>query len=134
MEIIVVIAVLSILSAIAVPKFSDNSAAETRTAAEVVVADIRQAQARAITQNNSHNVAFNLNGSGYTIVDDSGTVKSVTLGVGDYSGFEDVTLTGVSFAFDRTGAPTVGQTITVTSGANSLGVVVRPQTGRAGIS
>lgn len=132
MELVLVVALLGILAAIAIPKYGDTSATEVCAAAEVLVADIRQAQALAIRQNNANNVNFNLNANGYTIVDDAGT-KTVTFGVGDYSAIDNTTLAGSSFSFNRTGAPTIGRTITVTSGTESLSVTVTPQTGRVGI-
>lgn len=131
-ELVLVVALLGILAAIAIPKYGDPSAVGVCAAAEVLVADIRYAQALAIRQNNANNVNFNLNADGYTIVDDT-TTKSVTFGAGDYSALEHTTLAGASFNFDRTGAPSIGQTITVTSGTQSLTVTVTPQTGRVGI-
>ncbi|MFH1147849.1 MAG: GspH/FimT family pseudopilin [Pseudomonadota bacterium] len=133
MELVMVLVILVILSAIAVPVFVCRPDFESRTAAEVLAGDVRYAQALAVRQNNGNPVVFDINSGGYRIRDDSGEVKRVEFGAGHYESFSDTTITGVDFTFDRNGTPSPEQEIEVTSGTRTLHVTIERQTGRAGI-
>ncbi len=132
-ELIMVMVILAILAAVAIPAFVSSPDINNRAAAEILVSDIRWAQSLAIRQN-STNITFTTSATGYVVIDGSGTpVKQVAFGTGDYRSLSGITLTTTTFTFDRCGTPSAGQDIGVTAGGETVHVIVAAQTGRAGV-
>lgn len=71
-ELMIVIAIMGIVSAIAAPNFM-NYMAERRLngAARMVMSDLMAARQKAVTQNNEFKVFFDVNNHAYTILDDN---------------------------------------------------------------
>lgn len=127
-ELLVMLAIIGILAVMAIPRFSSSGQFIARPAAEILVADIRYAQALALKQGT--NKAFTIQANGYAV----GTSdKTVTFGTGDYANFSGVSLSGTTFSFDRKGNASMGQNITVSASGTSVTVTVTDQTGRVAI-
>jgi type IV fimbrial biogenesis protein FimT len=133
LEAMIVVAILGILVAIAAPTFS-NLLDKQRivSVAEVVLADLRWAQAEAIKRNRIVRVTFTTGGSwSYTINADPAGANTLLKTVNG-SDFPSTTLTTASFAggvayttFNPTRANNTNSgTATITSNNYSAGVVV----------
>ena len=71
MELLIIIAIAGILAAIAVPNYmTHKERANLRGATSNLVADFELARSRAIQENGNVALAFNADGSGYTVFED----------------------------------------------------------------
>ncbi|HWE01276.1 MAG TPA: GspH/FimT family pseudopilin [Tepidisphaeraceae bacterium] len=117
-EIIAVVAILGILSLIAIPQFGPNDDQKIASAAREITADLLYAQSQAIATGKTHYVVFD-SADGYRIMDSmipphpiphpaSGLPYEIHFTVGPLRG---VTVTNIDFngagtlAFDPTGMP-----------------------------
>ncbi|MGZ8934442.1 MAG: GspH/FimT family pseudopilin [Methylobacter sp.] len=143
LELMLVIAIIAILAALAVPSFSTTLAKQRTTgAAEAVLADLRWARAEAIKRNRNVRVTFT-NGSAwhYTIhADPAGS--NTQLKTVDGSDFPSITLATASFdnsvaytTFESTRGTSLNSvgslssnegTVTITSNNFSVSVIVSP--------
>lgn len=126
-EILVVVVILGIASALIVPQMGTRDDLKVAAAARLVMADLIYAQNRAITMQTMHYVRFDVTATprAYTLVTALPPVTSgdyvthpinktrytVTLGAGGTPGLQDVTLISANFdskttiAFDALGTP-----------------------------
>jgi Tfp pilus assembly protein FimT len=157
-ELVMIIVLLMILAAVAIPRAGDMAGTRASAVARKLQADIVYAQSLAMTRNLPHRIYFNVNpapASGYAVVNDAvangnwgadpgeialdpangGGTLSVTLNAGVYAG---VTISAVGFAgsfvsFNTLGVPSAAGSVTVSGGATNQTVTVQPQTGRVSI-
>jgi prepilin-type N-terminal cleavage/methylation domain-containing protein len=158
LEIVIVIAILAIVSAIAIPQFGPRDDLKTASAAREIIADLLYAQSQAITTGKTHYVAFDPDG-GYRVMDSvvpphvllhpaSRTPYEIRFASGPLSGVvaERIDFDGaVILAFDSTGAPgaysagtatlspLMRGAIVLTSGQSTLTLTIEPFTGAINI-
>jgi prepilin-type N-terminal cleavage/methylation domain-containing protein len=155
-EVLVVVVILGIASAIVLPQVSSNEDMNTSAAARTVMADLLYAQNRAIAMQTMHYVTFDTTHQQYTLFSWPATVLQHPINLSNYimtfgqSGpnniSQSVALTSASFngqptiAFDETGVPysynagvttplSGTGTIVLTSGGYSLTISVAQDTG-----
>ncbi len=135
-ELIIVIVIVGILSAIAIPKISSISDVDLYATARQVKSDIRFAQQLAMSKFMKTTITFAGGSDTYTISDSGG----VAIGNGNKFLPPNSRATfgaNYSYQFNSTGAPTdiggLGWTVVISSGGQSEQVVVSNVTGRATI-
>ena len=147
-ELIIIIVLLAIMAAVAIPRMGDVTAMKAAATAEKLKSDIRYAQELAMTQNRSYRVYFNTSpapASGYAVVnnangngtwgeagefapDPSGKGNlSVTLNSGDYAGVTASSSVN-PIEFNSLGRPTGGAT-TITVSPGSYTITISAETG-----
>jgi prepilin-type N-terminal cleavage/methylation domain-containing protein len=139
LELVMVVAIVGIVSAIAVPRYSAaacNYRAEV--AARRVAKDIGLAQSRARTLSASQTITFNTSTGQYSIAgmtnpDRPASAYTVKLGDPPYQALlVSVTIgAGTSLTFNGYGVPSSGGTIVLQAGAAQRTVVIDPTTGAA---
>ncbi len=129
-ELIMVMVILGILSAIALPKFFDNSIFQSRGFADQVLATLRYAQKAAIAQH--QNVCVNLDATTITLTIDA--TCSTNLNLPDRQSNSLTAPTDISliaapsaFTFDALGRASTAATITI-SGVDTA-ITVEAETG-----
>jgi len=161
-EILVVVVILGIASAVILPSISSRDDLKVAAAARIVMSDLIYAQNRAITTQQLCYIQFDKTAGKYTLL--SGISPAVTLehpinhtdyvekfGTAGSPGMAGITLTDASFdgkltlAFDELGSPLAydpvsattavlsSGTITLTCGSESLSISVEPYTGEISI-
>jgi Tfp pilus assembly protein FimT len=149
-ELIILITVLVILAAVAIPRFSDVASTKAAATAEKLKSNIRYAQELAMTQNRSYRVYFNTSpapAAGYAVVNNAdGDANwgeagefaqdpaltgnlSVTLNSGDYAGVTVSTPAGGYIEFNSLGRPTVGGGVIITVSPGSYTLTISSETG-----
>jgi prepilin-type N-terminal cleavage/methylation domain-containing protein len=157
-EILVMVIILGIASAIIVPQIGSHDDLKVAAAARLVMADLIYAQNRSISLQKMHYVQFDLTNKKYSLLSAvspatiithpvNKTTYTMTFGSGGSRGLGDVSLYSVNFdsqltlAFDELGTPqaynpSTGSTselsngsIVVKSGTVSLTIHVEPYTG-----
>lgn len=147
-ELVIIIVLLAILAAVAIPRMGDVASTKAAATAEKIKSDIRYAQELAMTQNRSYRVYFNASpapASGYAVVNDANnngtwgeagefapdpTGKgnlSVTLNSGDYAGVTASSSVN-PIEFNSLGRPTGGAT-TITVSPGSYTITIFAETG-----
>ena len=147
-ELIIIIVLLAIMAAVAIPRMGDVTSMKAAATAEKLKSDIRYAQELAMTQNRSYRVYFNTSpapASGYAVVnnangngtwgeagefapDPSGKGNlSVTLNSGDYAGVTASSSVN-PIEFNSLGRPTGGAT-TITVSPGSYTITISAETG-----
>lgn len=135
-ELIVVMVLLAIGAAMAVPMFSLTSSAQVRSAANMIAADLEYAKSMAISRGQKHAVVFNATGETYQLQDQTGTVLTHPVKRGfnyvvDFSmdsRLDQVDLSSVSFdttstvKFDPLGSPFNGDDNPLNSGSVEVSV------------
>ncbi len=104
-ELIVVMVLLAIGAAMAVPMFSLTSSAQLRSAADVIAGDLEYAKSMAISRGQTYALVFDATGETYQLQDQDGTVLTHPVKVGfnyviDFSSdsrLDQVDLSSVSF-------------------------------------
>ncbi len=130
-ELVMVIVLIGIVMAVAVPKLRKTSDFSLEGSASMIVADIRHAQELAMATHDDKNVVFTLNGASYTVETGSdGVFRTVDLPSG-----VTITSADVTFTFNPLGEPTVGggSSVTISADSNSKTVTVTNYTGRTSI-
>ena len=149
-ELIIIIVLLAIMAAVAIPRMGDVTAMKAAATAEKLKSDIRYAQELAMTQNRSYRVYFNTSPApspdGYAVVNNADgdanwgeagefapdpTGKgnlSVILNSGDYGGVTVSTPAGGYIEFNSLGKPTGGAT-TITASPGGYTITVSAETG-----
>ncbi|MHB8907504.1 MAG: GspH/FimT family pseudopilin [Syntrophales bacterium] len=123
LELMIVIALMGIISAIAAPKLADYMAERRlRGAARMVMSDLMMARQRAVSQNNPFRVTFNGDHRTYTILDDDNGNGISDPGEASETkdirtDYYDVTISNASAnpTFSSRGAATLATTVTLTS-------------------
>jgi prepilin-type N-terminal cleavage/methylation domain-containing protein len=160
-EILVVVVILAIASAIVLPQVSQTADQNTASAARAVMADLLYAQNRAIAMQTMHYVTFDTTHQQYTLFSAPATVLTHPINENPYvmtfgqSGpnnvSQTVSLTGASFngqttiAFDETGVPysynagtatplSGAGSVVLTCGSYSLTISVSPDTGEVTVN
>jgi MSHA pilin protein MshC len=140
-ELAVVVAILAVLSAIAVPRYANAiSNYRANAAARRIAADIALTQARARALSSSQSITFSIDHNGYQITgmndpDHPGATYTVSL--------SDLTagakLTAISIAnsttltFNGYGMPSAAAALTITSGTATRTISVAADTGAVSI-
>jgi prepilin-type N-terminal cleavage/methylation domain-containing protein len=157
-EVLGVVVILGIVSAVILPQMSSRDDQRAASAARVLMSDLLYAQNRAVAQQKVHYVRFDVANKNYKVLDvlsPANVIKSpvdgstyvVTFGAASTSGLADMQLVSAAFdtqpvlAFDVMGIPqsvnpttgvmtplTAG-TVVVKSGVYSLTVTVSPYSG-----
>ena len=135
-EMLVVIALLGVASAVAIPQFGGNPAQYAQTAATIISRDIQYAQDLAVTTQSPITLSITSSGYEYTLKDNSGAIlthpvnhKPFTVDFQDDPNISQLTV-DVNFGgatevvFDAFGAPSTGGTITLSHSSMTSGVVL----------
>jgi type II secretory pathway pseudopilin PulG len=124
-ELITVIVIAGVLGAIAAPVFLGTSRPALPGAARMIQADIRYAQASAMTEGASKTVTFSSGGTSYTVVAEVVDLPSGVTISGNYT-----------VTFNSLGEPTTGGggSVTIAGGGDNKTISVSNYTGRATIS
>lgn len=135
-ELIVVIALLGVASAVAIPLFSGNTAHYAQTAARSISHDIQYAQDLAVTTQSPITLSITSSGYEYSLKDNSGAIlthpvdrKPFTVNFQDDPNISRLTI-DVNFGgatevvFDAFGTPNTGGTITLSHSSMASDVVL----------
>jgi prepilin-type N-terminal cleavage/methylation domain-containing protein len=154
-EILAVVIILGIASALIIPQLSSRDDLKAASAARLIMADLIYAQNQSIAMQRMHYVKFDIEGRSYTILDSMSPERPITHPVTKESAFvtrfqqgpglRDVALVSATFngypvlAFDELGtphyyngaatAPATVSEIVIRSGVHKLSVAVEPYTG-----
>ena len=146
-EVLVVVSVIAIASAIVVPIIGDRGQWGIQAASRIVITDILYAQNEAIAHQKNRRIVFDRDNNRYSLTDELGTVLTVSWKGGsdapnyivEFSNdrrFAGVTITDVQFGddqtviFDALGTPDTGGFVELTAGQTVYRVSVAPITGR----
>jgi len=135
-ELMIVLVILGVAAAIAVPMVSSAGSLQLRSAVNMVAADLEYAKSRAIATGQRHCVVFDASGETYRITDAGGTTishpvnkKSYVINFSTDGRLSQVDITSVNFdgtgtvSFDYLGSPYNGA-VTPTA-LNSGAVILR---------
>jgi len=149
-ELIVVMLVLSIVYTLAVPVLSSAGNMKSRSACDMIAADMEYARNMAITHQRRHSVVFDASANSYSVTDSDGTViahpvkagTSFLVNLNTEGRLGGVYIAGVDFdstatvSFDYLGSPYNGSgnplnsgRVTVSGSGESRTVTVEPVTG-----
>ena len=141
-ELIVIIAIVGIFAAIAVPNFlSYMPKHRLNGAARQVMGDLMAARMKAVSQNNEFKIFFLANGHDYTILDDDD--NDGTADIGEWTETKDIHPAYHDVTFSATNNPIfhprgtaspLGTTITLSSSSGSKKYVKVRYTGRVKIT
>lgn len=142
-EVIIVLVIIGIISAIAVPLYTSAASVQLKTAADMVACDLEYAKSMAMSTGRNHSVFFDASAEEYRIKDASGDVNHpVHIGakyivrfaadnrlnkVTIESAFGSTTTNTVTF--DYLGSPSNNGFILLRAEGNGLKVKVEPVTG-----
>jgi prepilin-type N-terminal cleavage/methylation domain-containing protein len=142
-EILAVVVILGIISAVVIPQISTRDDQRAAAAARVLMADLLYAQNRAVAQQKVQYVQFDVTNQNYRVLDVlspahviknpvDGSTYQVTFGTASTSGLQQMQLQSASFdgtavlAFDVMGIPqSVNATTGVMTPLSTSGVVVK---------
>lgn len=145
-ELMVVLVVLAIVSAVVVPHAIQASDMEALSAARVLSADLQYAQDMAITTQQDVTVTFNVAASSYTLSNASGPLihpinkTDYVTAFATQRGFGEVRIQSASFGsdafvtFDEVGSPSAGGSVQLQAGAYTCQVDVAATTGKVTVS
>ncbi len=138
-ELMIVVVIIGIAAAMAVPMVSSASSFQIRSAANVVAADLEYAKSMSISRGRSYSVVFNTTTKSYQIQDPNGTAvappgRKATVQFGEGTQLSNVAISDVSFSsdkvtFDYLGSPNAGGTVQLQAGGMTKTVTVEPVTG-----
>lgn len=133
-ELVIVILIMGIISAVAIPSF-DRSGIHTATWAATIATDIRYAQELALSRNPASldplKIEFSSDDNDYKITDPSGVFDEVERNLDDDGTSID---TDQTFSFNRFGEPVSFGTLQITSGEKTYTITVEEYTGRVTVS
>jgi prepilin-type N-terminal cleavage/methylation domain-containing protein len=144
-ELLIVIALISIMAAIVVPMATDTSDFQVKAAAETLVAALEHAQTEAIVRQEPVTVTFDLTAETYSLSNASGPLihpidkKTYVVGLGPSSDLPEVVIVSASFGgsntvtFDVLGAPDAAGTVKLQAGVEVYTVDVMAATGLVSI-
>lgn len=146
-EIIIVIVIISIASAMVVPMMSSANGTQLRSAANKLAADLEYAKSMAISRGQSYTVIFDESAENYKIKDSSDTIIEHPIRKGDYieqfggtSGLSKVNISVANFnstssvTFSSIGSPDNGGTVTLAADNDEMIINVEAVTGYISIS
>ena len=141
LEILVVVVILAIAAAMAVPMLSAGGATKLQAAAEMVAADLEYAKSMAISRGGRYRVTFDVAGNAYQVEDPNGAVidHPITKGSPYVVDFDGGRLSGVEIAsadfdgtagvqFDSLGSPYRATEEALDSGVLTLRIGDRTET------
>jgi prepilin-type N-terminal cleavage/methylation domain-containing protein len=152
-EILLVVLIIAIAAAIAVPMIGSMDSVQIRSAANVIAADLEYAKSMAISRQKNYSVVFDPAGGSYEVHDPNGIIKHPVKKGFDYkvafssdSRLENVVIESVDFdssdtiTFDSLGSPHSGSganppylndvgTISISAGDFTETIKVEPVTG-----
>lgn len=130
-ELLLAIAVLSLLYLAAAPAFSGWRGPGMGAAARVIKSDILMTQRRAMTEGASRSIIFTGGGSGYDFVPGPGGSPSQTRDLSAF-GAGIAVQTGLTLSFNSLGEPLAESetVVTITDGHSAATVTVTPYTGK----
>ena len=135
-EMLTVIALLGVASAVAIPQFSGNITQYAQTAARSISQDIQYAQDLAITTQSPVTLSIESSGYEYSLKDSSGDIlthpvnrKPFTVNFQDDPNISQLTITvdfggATKVVFDAFGTPSTGGTITLSHSSMTSDVVL----------
>lgn len=129
-----VIVILGVLAAVALPRFAATSDFEVQGTFDRTLAALRYAQKMAVASRSTVRVAFTSGGLSVCF-DSGGSCGAAVIGPGTsaalaVTGSSNVTVSGSSFAFDPLGRPSGGPlTVTVAGGGLTKTLTVEAETG-----
>lgn len=133
-ELVMVIVILGILAAVALPRITATSDFEVQGTFDTSLATVRYAQKIAVASRSSVRVSFA--GNGLSVCFDSGggcgaaVARPGGSGALAVTGSSGVSLSGSSFTFDAQGRPSTGPlTVTVAGGGLTKSFTVEAETG-----
>lgn len=145
-EVLIVVAILGIVSAIVVPNMLTAGTLGVQAAARIIVADILFAQNEAIAQQQVRKVVFDPDNDSYQLTDEnddvlsvkwkSGAANNYVVDFGDDDRFSGVTIVSADFGgsttlqFDALGGPSSGGTVVIEFNGRQYRVTVASFTGR----
>jgi prepilin-type N-terminal cleavage/methylation domain-containing protein len=143
-EIMIVVVIIGIAAAMAVPMISSGASFQIRSAGNEVAADLEYAKSMAISRGRPYSVVFNTSTASYQIKDSSGNVvtppgRKSTTAFGAGTRLDSVAINSVSFTsgtvtFDYLGSPNAGGTVQLLAGVLTKTVTVEPVTGFISVS
>jgi prepilin-type N-terminal cleavage/methylation domain-containing protein len=124
-EVVVILSIIGVLAAVATVRFTSTSTISVTGAAQMIQADIRYTQEKAMTKNAAKSIAF-VSGAKNYVVD--AEVRELPSGV--------IITVGRVFTFDSLGEPTAGggQSVSVSDGTNVNTITVVDYTGKVSMS
>lgn len=141
-EILIVVIILAIAAAIAIPRMGSAGAMQMRAAADMIAADLEYAKSMATSRQADYTVIFNTSAESYQIEDASGVINhpvkvgsQFIINFSADSRLDEVDITNVNFnstsqvQFDRLGSPDNAGTITLQAGGVSATITVEAVTG-----
>ncbi len=120
-ELIIVMGIIGLLAVITVPRYTSFDSISASESAQIVAADIRKTQERAMADTVSHQIQFTSGSSSYVI--DPGTAIAQTINL------QNMTINTTStITFSTTGDPNLTADRTINVGGEN--VVVTKETGK----
>lgn len=134
-ELVVTMVVVGIMAVVVIPRFSDRTAFDVFGFTEQTRESLRFAQKSAIAKRRSVCVSIGSGTIALTVpASFGGTCTQSLIDPSTGNAFaqsipSQVTISSASFSYDASGAPSAGQTITVSSGSSSQTITVDAGTG-----
>ncbi len=124
-EVLAILIIIGVLAAVATIRFTGTSTIYLRGAAEMIQADIRYAQAAAMTKNIPKSINFGPGATNYTVDSEVRELPSRVI----------ITVGGL-FTFDSLGEPTAGggQSVSLSDGTSTNTITVVNYTGKVSIN
>lgn len=140
-ELVIVLAIMSVLSAIAIPRYA-NSIANYRVqlAADKIAADFAWARVRARTSSQGRSIVFRVSADGYAVTNETmgnGSTTPYTLMLSDEPYLARITrntLTNARLDIDAFGELSAGGEVRVNVGGRIRSIMFDPSLGRAVVS
>lgn len=145
-EILVVVMVLLVIAAAAIPYVTGTADTQVLSAARVLASDLQYAQSQAITTQAPVTVVFQTNQNSYTLSNASGplvhpiTRSTYTVNYASASGMQGVVLASASFGgaasvtYDELGSPSSAGTVRLQAGSYVYQIQVASATGKITVS
>jgi len=149
-ELLVVVVILAIAAAMAVPMFSGAAGFQVQSAANMIAADLEYAKSMAISRQQQYGIVFDSAADTYQVVDQNDTViehpvkvgfqytvnfsgdsrlKSVDLATANFDGTDTIKFDYLGSPLRSDGNPMNSGTITLQGGGTAMTVTVEPVTG-----
>jgi prepilin-type N-terminal cleavage/methylation domain-containing protein len=149
-ELVVVVVILAIAAAMAVPMFSGAAGFQTQSAANMIAADLEYAKSMAISRQQQYGIVFDPDAGTYQVVDQNNTViqhpikagfqyvvnfrsdsrlNSVNLATANFDGTNTIKFDYLGSPYNGNGTSLNSGTITLQGGGSTMTIIVEPVTG-----
>ena len=141
-ELLIVLLILSIVVAMAIPKMGSAGSMQVRAAADMIAADLEYAKSMATSRQGNYTVIFNTGTESYQIEDSNGVINhpvkagsQFIISLSADNRLDEVDITDVNFdetdqvEFNRMGSPDNAGTITLQAGGATATITVEAITG-----